>query len=132
MTDDAVDCSRGATTDVIYANLRARFGLTVKQARERLSSIEKTPNQTLQALSVEAERLVAVAFPQLAAQDRATLAIDAFIRALDNKGLKRHLLVAGQSHWLTLSQAQRSSSKSVGVLENSANQQISCIWPLLI
>jgi hypothetical protein len=95
LTGDAVNCGGGATTAVIFANLRARFGLSEKQARERLSLLEKAPGQTLQALSVEAERLTAVAYPQLADAVRTTLAVDAFTRALDDIGVKRHLLVAG-------------------------------------
>jgi hypothetical protein len=95
LQDDAVDSGTGETSDEIFANLRARFGLTERQARDRLSALHRAPEQSLQALGLESERLVAVAYPGVKANVRTTLAIDTFTRALDDRNLKRHLLVAG-------------------------------------
>lgn len=94
LVDDAVDCGSADTTPAILASLRARFGLTDRQARDRLSTLQRKPSQSLQALGLEAERLVTLAYPNVAANIRVTLSIDAFTRALDDKSLKRHLLVA--------------------------------------
>jgi hypothetical protein len=95
LQDDAVDCGIGQNTDEIYGNLRARFGLTARQARDRLSLLQRTTGQSLQALGLQTERLVAVAYPAVPPNGRVPIAIDAFTRALDNRDLKRHLLLAG-------------------------------------
>lgn len=95
LEDDAIDSGTGATVEAIFANLRARFGLTQRQARDRLSVLQRKPSQSLQALGLECERLVNVAYPNLGNNMQNTLAIDAFNRALDDRNLKRHLLLAG-------------------------------------
>lgn len=95
LQDDAIDSGTGATVDEIFTNLRSRFGLTERQARDRLNMLQRTSGQSLQALGLEAERLVTVAYPDIPANVRVPLAIDAFNRALDDRSLKRHLLLAG-------------------------------------
>lgn len=89
---DATKCGRGDTVDEVEENLRARFSLTVRQARDRLGNVRREPGQSLHQLGDEVERLVRLSYPDMAAADRVTLSIDALKRSLDNKGLNRHLL----------------------------------------
>lgn len=89
---DATVCGRGENLCSILLNLRARFGLTVRQARDRLMGLKREPNQSLHALAVEIHRLVNLGYPPMAAADRESIAIDTFKRAVDNKALARHLL----------------------------------------
>lgn len=89
---DAKACSRGETVDDVYSNLRTRFGLTVRQARDRLAGLKREPNQSLHALGVEIQRLVELGYPRMGADDQMTLAVEAFKRAVDHRALNRHLL----------------------------------------
>lgn len=88
----ATECGKGATVNEVSENLRARFSLTVRQARERLSNIRREPGQNLYALGDEVERLVGLSYPDMRPADRVIISIDALKRALDHKGLNRHLL----------------------------------------
>lgn len=88
----AAECGRGATVADIQANLRARFGLTQRQALDRLRTVSKEPGQSFHELGADIERLVRLAYPTMAAADQVSLSIETFRRALDNKGLARHWL----------------------------------------
>lgn len=92
LEQSAADCGRGITFGAVLENLRARFGLTVRQARDRLVNIRREANQSVHALGMEVTRLTALAYPQIAAAERVVLAVETFKRALDNRALNRHLL----------------------------------------
>ena len=121
LVGDAVDCGSGATANEIQTSLRARFGLSERQARDRLSSLQKGQSQSLQALSVETERLVAVAYPGVAVAVRTTLAMDAFTRALNDTGLKRHLLLANAA---TLTETVRCAEEFLQVSGRADRQRV--------
>jgi hypothetical protein len=89
---DAIDCGRGEDYEEVLDNLRARFGLSVRQARDRLSALRREPNQSLHSLGVEVKRLVRLAYPTMAPADRTILAVEALKKAIDNRALSRHLL----------------------------------------
>ena len=59
----AHDCGRGDSTSDIMDNLRARYGLTARQARDKLASIKKTTKQSVYELGLEITRLVNIAYP---------------------------------------------------------------------
>lgn len=88
----ATECGRGATVAEISENLRARFSLTPRQARDRLGILRREPGQNLYELGSEVERLVRLSYPTMRQADRTVIAIDAMKRALDHRGLSRHLL----------------------------------------
>lgn len=95
LRDDAVDSGTGATTDKIFTNLQARFGLNTRQAHDKLSALQRMPGQSLQALGLEAERLENAAYPDIPADVRTSIAIDTFGRVLDDRHPKKHILLAG-------------------------------------
>jgi hypothetical protein len=76
----------------MYDALRARFGLTVRQAKDKLVSLKRTAKQTLHEHAMEVRQLVQKAFKNLATADREELMLDYFIRSLDNRALQRHML----------------------------------------
>jgi hypothetical protein len=88
----AWECGREGTLNEIYDALRARFGLTARQAKDKLVSLKKTVKQTLHEHATEVGRLVQRAFANLAVADRDELTLDYFVRSLDNRALQRHML----------------------------------------
>lgn len=88
----ALDCGQGGSVAEINQALRARFGLTVRQARDKLTNLKRLPKHSLHEHATEVRRLVEKAFLTLDAEDREGLALDYFIRSLDNRALQRHML----------------------------------------
>ena len=92
LEQSAADCGRAANVDATIASLRARFGITVRQARDRLANLRRESGQSIHALGMKASRLTALAYHQIVPAERMILAVESFKRALDNKQLNRHLL----------------------------------------
>ena len=78
----------------IYDNLRSRFGITTKQAKDQLRTIRRNPGQSLHELSCEISKLTNLAYGNLSSADRTEMALDTFSRALEHVGVQRHLLQA--------------------------------------
>jgi hypothetical protein len=89
---DATECSRGLDIPAIFTNLRARFGLTRRQARDKLANLRREPGQSHHMLGVEVQKLVRLAYPTMTANDQSVIAIETIKRSIDNKNLSRHLL----------------------------------------
>ena len=89
---DATECSRGQDVQAVFNNLRARFGLTVRQARDKLANIKRETGQTHHMLGLEVQKLVRLAYPTMGVNDQTVLAIETIKRSIDNKNLSRHLL----------------------------------------
>lgn len=85
-------CSRGESVTDIFGALRARFGLTIRQAKDKLANLKRMAGQPLHELATECKRLVGIAYPALPVADREEMAVDYFVRSTDNKGLQRHML----------------------------------------
>lgn len=103
LTGAAMNYGRGNTPVEIFAALRARYGTSVRQAKERLLSLKRGSSQPIPDLALEIKGLVGLAHPTMSEREREQMAIDHLIRSLDNKALQRHLLTADTS---TLAQAQ--------------------------
>ena len=95
LTEGARNCSRPFTTDGVIAALRARFGLTTREARAKLATLRKEHAATLQEHGVEVERLVAIAYADLDYRQREEMTLDLFITTLGHLQLQRHLLAVG-------------------------------------
>jgi hypothetical protein len=88
----ASECGQGTSVEEILHDLRARFGMTSKQARSKLVSITKRAKQTYHELGSEVTKLVRLAYPR---QDRAfqtETALELFAKAVNHRGLQHHLL----------------------------------------
>jgi ElaB/YqjD/DUF883 family membrane-anchored ribosome-binding protein len=92
LDDEARDCGSAATVEEIFDALRARYGLTTREARSKLSSLKKEYKTTLQEHASRVEQLVEVAYPELQEEMRREMSLDHFSNSLGNPGLQRHLL----------------------------------------
>jgi len=78
----------------IFKALRARFGLTTRDARVQLQGLRRNPKTNLREHATVVERLAQVAYGDLPADSRQSLALDASLQSINNLRLKQHLLVA--------------------------------------
>lgn len=108
LSGPATSCVDGTTTEEIFSNLQSRFGLTIRQAKEKLRSIRRSGSQDLHELGTEILRLTKLAYPNLSHIDQTDMALDAFTRSLDNVNLQRHFLATQPA---TLRQAIQSAEE---------------------
>jgi len=94
LTGPAKPYGIGQGVDDILEALRARFGLTARDARVQLQCLRRNPKTNLREHATVVERLAQVAYGDLPAGSRQSLALDAFLQSINNLGLKQHLLVA--------------------------------------
>ena len=85
-------CGAGRTRDRIEDALRARFGLSQRQAKDRLIHLRRDAKSTLHEQSMDVQRLVDTAYPRLSRADKEQMVIDHLLRALDNRAIQRHML----------------------------------------
>jgi len=78
----------------IFEALRARFGLTAWDTRVQLQGLRRNPKTTLREHATVVERLAQVAYGDLPANGRQSLALYAFLQSINHLGMKQHLLVA--------------------------------------
>ena len=88
----AQGCGQGSTVQEILIALRSRFGMTGRQAKEKLMNLRRMVDQPLQELGAEVQRLVGLAFPTLPNIEKENMCVDYFLRVFDNKALQRHML----------------------------------------
>lgn len=89
----AVESGRCETTNEVFQSLRQRFGMTVRQARDKLDSLRKTSKQDLFDFGDDIKKLTEIAYPD---QDRTFLtqtALEKFIKGLSNSRLQQHMLL---------------------------------------
>ena len=92
LTGDAQGYEHGDSYEEIIEHLHARFGVSRKQARDRLAALKMKPGQSIYSQATKVTRLVEVAFPTLADADRRAMALEHFTRAWESKNIQRHLL----------------------------------------
>lgn len=92
LKDTARDCGKAQTVDGIFANLRARFGLTAREAKAKLAVLRRDHKTTLQEHACEVERLVSTAYADLPAVHLQRMVIDTFHATIGDAYLQRHLL----------------------------------------
>ena len=88
----ACACGAGSNRDRVEDALRARFGLSQHQAKDRLIHLKRDAKATLHEQAMDVQRLVDIAYPRLSRVDKEQMAMDHLLRALDNKALQRHML----------------------------------------
>ena len=95
----AATCGRKGTVEEILANLRARYGLTEKQALDKLSVIRKPAKQSFHEYADEVTKLVATAYPDQDGEFLEKQSLQYFKRSLSNKTLQ-HQFSARAHHTL--------------------------------
>ena len=88
----ARDCGKAPDVEGVFTNLRARYGLTPREARARLTMLRKEARATLQEHATEVERLVRVAYHGMTADQQRDMAVETFASTLNHPALQRHLL----------------------------------------
>ena len=89
---DAVECGREVSLADTFQSLRARFGLTPKQARERLQTLQKKNKQSFHELGSEINKLVQVAYPEQTMAFKTQNMLETYNRAVGLRSLRQHLL----------------------------------------
>ena len=86
------DCGQAGTLQGVETALRARYGLSTREARSRLTSLRRDSRTTLQEHAVAVEKLVHTAYADLPIEYRNTMLVDTFTSTIGNAYLQRHLL----------------------------------------
>ena len=92
LAGDAQGCGHGDNYQEIVDDLHARFGVSRRQARDRLAALKMRAGQSIHSQAAEVSRMVKVAFPTLADADQRAMALEYFTRAWESKSIQRHLL----------------------------------------
>ena len=92
LAGDAQGCGHGDNYREIVEDLHARFGVSRRQARDRLAALKMRASQSTHSQAAEISRMVKVAFPSLADADQRAMALEYFTRAWESKSIQRHLL----------------------------------------
>ena len=87
----ARDCGKGDDMETLFLNLRTMFGLTLKQARDNLERIRKKPSQSYHEYGKDISNFVEIGYPNLARDDRDDIALDKYMRNLNDMELRKHL-----------------------------------------
>jgi len=108
----AQECGKANTIEAVFNVLKSRFGMTVREARTKLTSLRKEHRATLQEHALEVERLVNVAYSELAERHRQDMMLDVFQTTLGNAYLQRHLLAV---HAVTMEEAVKAGNEYLQV-----------------
>ena len=92
LKEGARDCGKAEGFSGIAAALRARYGISPREARARLLSLKKEYRLGLQEHATEVSGLIELAYGDLTPSHRHELALEAFCNSLGNAYLQRHLL----------------------------------------
>ena len=92
LEDEARDCGAAADIAGVLAALRARFGLTPREARAKLSRLRREFKTPLQEYSARVGSLIQVAYPDLDPEVRLEMGLEHFINSLSHPTLQQHLL----------------------------------------
>lgn len=80
----AQDCGQPETLAEIYAALRARYGLSLREARARLTTLKKEFRTLLQKHASAVQCLVGLAYADLPCQHQTNMALETFTNTLGN------------------------------------------------
>ena len=116
----AKDCGHGQTIHGVFNNLRARFGLTPKEARAKLQGLKKDQQATLFEHATQIEKLTDIAFGEMSDRLKEEMAVDTFCGTLGNVYLQRHLLAVPTP---TLEAAVRAGNEYLQVRPSIASHQ---------
>ena len=70
LSGKALGCGKGNNIETLLLNLRTTFGLTLKQARDKLEKIKKKSTQSFQEYGKEIKDYVEIAYPNMAEEDQ--------------------------------------------------------------
>ena len=82
----AKDC--GESVHAVFSTLRARYGMTYREAWTRLASLRRSTHITLQAHAMEVDRLVELAYEGLPDAQKLEMAVELFCSTIGNTALQ--------------------------------------------
>jgi hypothetical protein len=97
LSGPANEAGRGQTPEEIFDYLRGRFGMTARQARDKLDSARRTMKQDLHEYGAEISKLVNAAYPDMSQEFRTRIATEKFQKGLNHPRLQQHLLTRPHS-----------------------------------
>ncbi len=92
LRDSATTCGQAETVEGIIAALRARFGMTSREAKAKLVTLKRDSKTTLQEHAEKVEKLVSIAYAEFPRQHKEEMKLDLFQTTLGHPYLQRHLL----------------------------------------
>ena len=92
LKEEAKGCGQGEDLQAVFTALRARFGMTRREARTCLAGLKRNSKTTLYAHAAEVDRLVQLAYAELPDQHRSDMSVELFCSTLGHPQLQRHLL----------------------------------------
>ena len=78
---DAQNCRHNSTYEEIVENLQLRYGLSRRQARDRLAALKVKLIQSIHRQATEVTSLMEMAFPALANAERQAVVLKYFNRS---------------------------------------------------
>jgi hypothetical protein len=121
LKEGARDCGRAQSLMGTFTALRARYGLSPREARSKLNSLRREPSTTLQEHASEVQKLVSVAYTDLPRCHQADMIVETFCSTVGNAYLQRHLLAVPTP---TLEDAVRAGNEFLQIKVYSAKNSI--------
>ena len=121
LKDGARECGKANTIAGIFAALQARFGLSIREARAKLTSLRRDSRTSLQEHAAEVEKLVSIAYADLPERHQTDMALDTFCNTLGHAYLQRHLLAVQAD---TLENAVRAGNEYLQIRTPSSGSAI--------
>ena len=93
LKEEARDCAGASNTMAeIFTALRARYGISPREARVRINSTRKESSVPLQVHANTMRELVGIAYPGMPDEVHEQMALDQFVNTLNHPRLQEHLL----------------------------------------
>ncbi len=92
LTESATTSGQAETVEEIFNSLRARYGMTAREAKAKLATLRRDNRTSLQEHADEIKRLMNVAYADFPHPHKEDMSVDLFHTTLGNAYLQRHLL----------------------------------------
>jgi len=88
----AAEAGRAQTANEIYECLQGRYGMSDRQARDKLDNFRRGTKQNLHDYGAEISKLIQTAYPTMDSVFRTRTALEKFQKGLNHPRLQQHLL----------------------------------------
>jgi hypothetical protein len=89
---NAQECGNADTVEGVLEALQEKFGLSIREARNKITLLRKEGKTTLQEHAAEVTKLMNNAYQDLPQEHRQRLILDTFQNTINNTYMQRHLL----------------------------------------
>ena len=88
----AIECGRSRSLSDILESLRERFGVSPREARNRLEKVQWNDQRSVREQAEEIKKWIGIGYPETADDTQEELAVERLIRATTDVDLRRHWL----------------------------------------